>query len=100
HGPNPWLIALPMVVFGAGNGLVMPNANIGGISAAPLLVGCASALSSCMRMGSGSLGSSLVTYLPAGSAASLGLLIAATGLAALACWVALGRGLRGVPTEH
>ena len=96
-GPNPWLIALPMVVFGAGNGLVMPNANIGGIGAAPLLVGCASALSSCMRMGSGSLGSSLVTHLPVGSAASLGLLVAATGLAALVCWLALGRGMRGAP---
>jgi predicted MFS family arabinose efflux permease len=95
-GANPWLIALPMVVFGAGNGLVMPNANIGGISAAPLLVGCASALSSCMRMGSGSLGSSLVTYLPAGSAASLGLLVAATGVAALACFIILGRGTRGI----
>lgn len=98
-GPNPWLIALPMVVFGVGNGLVMPNANIGGISAAPLLVGCASALSSCMRMGSGSLGSSLVTHLPAGSAAALGLLVAATGMAALACWFGLGRGMKGAPVE-
>ena len=91
-GPGPWLIALPMVAFGAGNGLVMPNASIGGVSAAPMLVGCASALSSCMRMGSGSIGSTLVTYLPAGSAGSLGVLVALTGTAALACWFALGRG--------
>ncbi len=93
-GPDPWLIALPMILFGAGNGLVMPNAGIGGVSAAPALIGCASALSSCMRMGSGSLGSSLVTHLPAGSASSLGLLVASTGVAALACWFALGRGMR------
>ncbi len=95
-GPNPWLIALPMVVFGAGNGLVMPNANIGGLGAAPLLVGCASALSSSLRMGSGSLGSSLVTHLPAGSATALGLLVAGTGAAALASWFALGRGRPGI----
>jgi DHA1 family bicyclomycin/chloramphenicol resistance-like MFS transporter len=94
-GPDPWLVALPMVIFGAGNGLVMPNASVGGMSAAPLLVGCAAALSSSLRMGSGSVGSMLITQLPSHSAVALGATVAVAGAAALLCWVALGRGRRG-----
>lgn len=90
--PSPWAIAAPMVLFGAGNGLVMPTATIGSLSAAPLLVGSAAALVSCLRMGAGSAGSYLIAQLPSGSVVELGGLLSLAGIAALLSWLCLGRG--------
>ncbi|WP_334186449.1 MFS transporter, partial [Noviherbaspirillum sp.] len=92
--PGPWAVAIPMVLFGAGNGLVMPTATIGGLSAAPLLVGSAAALISCLRMGAGSAGSYIITRLPSDSVTALGCLVSAAGIAALLSWIYLGRGKR------
>ncbi|HJV79688.1 multidrug effflux MFS transporter [Noviherbaspirillum sp.] len=89
--PSPWLVAVPMLLFGAGNGLVTPSATMGGLSAAPLLVGSAAALISCLRMGAGSLGSVLITALPSGSAVPLGAILLASGVAALLSWQRLRR---------
>ncbi len=93
-GTNPWWIATPMLLFGMGNGLVMPNASIGAIGAAPALIGCASALSSAMRIGSGAAGSSIITHFPVHSAQALGAQIGLAGTLALALWLALGRPYR------
>ncbi|HEV2611920.1 MAG TPA: multidrug effflux MFS transporter [Noviherbaspirillum sp.] len=92
--PGPWSVAIPMVLFGAGNGLLMPTATIGGLSAAPLLVGSAAALISCLRMGAGSAGSYIITKLPPDSVTALGSLVFAAGIMALLSWVYLGRGKR------
>ena len=53
-----------MLLFGVGNGLLMPTATLGSMSAAPLLVGSAAALVSCLRIGAGSMGSFVITTLP------------------------------------
>lgn len=92
--PNPWSVAVPMLLFGAANGLVMPTATIGGLSAAPLLIGSASALVGCLRMGAGSVGSFIITRLPSGSGVELGYLVAMAGIAAMLSWICLGRGQR------
>lgn len=86
------LIALPMLLFGIGNGLLMPVAMLRSISVAPMLVGSSAALSSCMRMGAGSIGSLLVVSLPVHRAWTLGLLVAATGVLAAWAFVGIGRG--------
>lgn len=85
-------IAVPMLLFGLGNGLLMPNATLRSLSVSPQLVGSSSALSSCLRMAAGSLGSLLVVSLPIHGGVSLGLLIAAMGLLSLWSFVALSRG--------
>jgi DHA1 family bicyclomycin/chloramphenicol resistance-like MFS transporter len=90
--PTPWSVALPMLVFGLGNGLLMPTATLGSMSAAPLLVGSAAALVSCLRMGAGSLGSLVISWLPPGSAMALGTVVTSTGLAAFLAWAWLGKG--------
>jgi DHA1 family bicyclomycin/chloramphenicol resistance-like MFS transporter len=84
--PSPWLVVIPMLLFGAGNGLVTPSATMGSISAAPFLVGSAAALISCLRMGFGSVGSVFITGMPSGSAVPLGLVILASGIVALSFW--------------
>jgi MFS transporter, DHA1 family, multidrug resistance protein len=89
--PSPWLVCLPMMLFGLGNGLVTPSATIGGLSAAPFLVGSAAALISCLRMGAGSLGSVAISGFPSDSAASLGVVTLMAGLSALLSWRYLGR---------
>ncbi len=91
-GPVAPLIALPMMLFGLGNGLVMPTATLRSMSVAPTLVGSSSALSSCLRMGAGSLGSLLVVSLPVRSAFGIGTLVGLMGLMALAAFLLLSRG--------
>jgi DHA1 family bicyclomycin/chloramphenicol resistance-like MFS transporter len=90
--PTPWCVALPMLLFGLGNGLLMPTATLGSMSAAPLLVGSAAALVSCLRMGAGSIGSLLVSGLPSGSVLALGAVVSCAGIAALSSWALLGKG--------
>lgn len=92
--PTPWSVALPMMLFGAGNGLVTPSATIGSMSAAPLLIGSAAALVGCLRMGAGSLGSFAITELPSESAIALGCIVSAAGIAAILSWRSLGMGQR------
>jgi len=91
-GPVAPLIALPMFLFGLGNGLLMPTASLRSMSVAPTLVGSSSALSGCLRMGAGSLGSLLVVSLPIHSGISLGALVATMGLLALFTFLWLSRG--------
>jgi DHA1 family bicyclomycin/chloramphenicol resistance-like MFS transporter len=85
-------IALPMMAFGAGNALVMSNAALGGMSAAASLIGGAAALTTSLRMGAGSLGSMVISSVPAGSGIVLGGVVAGSGIAALLSWICLGRG--------
>lgn len=89
--PSPWLVSVPMLLFGAGNGLVTPSATMGSLSAAPFLFGSAAALISGLRMGAGSLGSVAITEVPPGSAIPLGCVMFVTGLIALVSWKKLGR---------
>lgn len=91
--PTPWTIAAPMLLFGLGNGLVLPNGSFGSMSAAPLLIGASSALSGCLRMGAGALGSLLATALPSGSVVALGLLIALASAVGIVCGRSLGHDL-------
>jgi DHA1 family bicyclomycin/chloramphenicol resistance-like MFS transporter len=90
--PTPWSVALPMLLFGIGNGLLMPTATLGSMSAAPLLVGSAAALVSCLRIGAGSMGSWVITMLPSNTALSLGCVMFFAGCAAFLSWAWLGRG--------
>ena len=90
--PTPWSVALPMLLFGLGNGLLMPTATLGSMSAAPLLVGSAAALVSCLRMGAGSAGSLVIAWLPGGSAMALGAVVSCAGIVAFLSWAWLGRG--------
>lgn len=85
-------IALPMLLFGLGNGLLMPNATLRSMSVSPSLVGSSSALSSCMRMGAGSLGSLMVVSLPIHGGVSLGVLVAVMGLLSLVSFLVLSKG--------
>lgn len=91
---SAFAIAVPMVVLGFGNGLVAPSASIGSMSVAPLLVGTAAALTTCMRMGAGSLGSWIVTTLPQRSALPLAALLCMAGALACLSWGCLGRRAR------
>jgi DHA1 family bicyclomycin/chloramphenicol resistance-like MFS transporter len=91
-GPVAVLIATPMLLFGMGNGMLMPTASLRSMSVAPTLVGSSAALSSFMRMGAGSLGSLLVVSLPFHGGIALGLLVAAMGVLSLAVFVGLSRG--------
>ena len=85
-------IAVPMLLFGLGNGLLMPNAMLRSMSVSPTLVGSSSALSGCLRMGAGSLGSLIVVSLPIHGGVALGLLVAAMGALSLLSFVGLSRG--------
>ncbi|HJV84182.1 MAG TPA: multidrug effflux MFS transporter [Noviherbaspirillum sp.] len=89
--PSPWFVGIPMLLFGAGNGLVTPSATMGSLSAAPLLVGSGAALISCLRMGAGSAGSVLITTMPSGSAASMGIILLGAGIASMVSWRVLRR---------
>jgi MFS transporter, DHA1 family, multidrug resistance protein len=89
--PSPWLVAIPMLLFGTGNGLVTPSATMGSMTAAPFLVGSTAALISCLRMGVGSVGSVVITEMPSGSAVPLGLVMLVSGIVALGSWRSLGR---------
>ncbi len=86
------MIAVPMLLFGLGNGLLMPNAMLRSMSVSPMLVGSSAALSSFLRMGAGALGSLVVASLPVHGGVSLGLLVAAMGALSLLCFVGLSRG--------
>ena len=90
--PTPWSVALPMLLFGVGNGLLMPTATLGSMSAAPLLVGSAAALVSCLRIGAGSMGSLVITMLPSNTALSLGCVMCFAGCSAFLSWAWLGKG--------
>lgn len=85
-------IAVPALLFGLGNGLLMPNATLRSMSVSPMLVGSSSALSSCLRMGAGALGSLMVVSLPIQGGVRLGLLIAILGVLSLLCFLGLSRG--------
>ncbi|MBX3626561.1 MAG: multidrug effflux MFS transporter [Rhizobacter sp.] len=85
-------IAVPMLLFGLGNGLLMPNAMLRSMSVSPMLVGSSSALSGCLRMAAGSLGSLMVVSLPIHGGVALGLLVAAMGALSLVSFVGLSRG--------
>lgn len=89
---TPWSVALPMLLFGVGNGLLMPTATLGSMSAAPLLIGSAAALVSCLRIGAGSMGSLVITVLPSNTALSLGCVIFFAGCSAFVSWAWLGKG--------
>lgn len=89
--PSPWLVGIPMLMFGAGNGLVTPSATMGSMNAAPLLIGSAAALISGLRMGFGSLGSVAITEIPSGSAVPLGCVMFAMGVISIVSWSKLGR---------
>jgi DHA1 family bicyclomycin/chloramphenicol resistance-like MFS transporter len=91
-GPVAALIAAPMLLFGLGNGLLMPTASLRSMSVARNLTGSSAALASCMRMGAGSLGSLLVVSLSVHDGATLGALVAGMGLLSLACFLLLSRG--------
>ncbi len=91
--PAPWAVAAPMLLFGLGNGMLLPSASVGGMNADLTMIGFSAALSSSMRMAAGSTGSLLVTAFPGGSALWLGGLIAGMGLLAFALWRVLSKGL-------
>ena len=91
RSPTPWAVALPMLLFGAGNGLLMPTATIGSMSVTPLLIGSAAALVGFLRMGAGSAGSFIITALPSDSGVTLGCVISLAGFGALFSWLRLAQ---------
>jgi DHA1 family bicyclomycin/chloramphenicol resistance-like MFS transporter len=91
-GPVASLVAVPMLLFGVGNGLLMPTASLRSMSVAPALTGSSAALSGCMRMGAGSLGSLIVVSLSLHDGITLGALVAVMGLLSLASFLLLSRG--------
>lgn len=91
-GPVAALIAVPMLLFGMGNGLLLPTASLRSISVAPALIGSSAALSGCMRMGAGALGSLIVVSLSVHDGITLGALVAVVGLLSLASFLLLSRG--------
>jgi DHA1 family bicyclomycin/chloramphenicol resistance-like MFS transporter len=93
--PRALFVALPMVVFGIGNGLLLPSGSVGSMSAAPGLIGASAALSSCMRMAAGACGSLIAATLPNGSAFGLGCVVLLASAAGGLWWRLLGRDLAG-----
>lgn len=81
----------PMIVFTLGLGLALPNALAGVVSIHPNFAGSAAALTGCLQMTCGALGTLAVLSLPGTSAVSLALVIATAGLTGLLGWLALGR---------
>jgi MFS transporter, DHA1 family, multidrug resistance protein len=84
--PSPWLLVLPMLLFGVGNGILTPAATVGSLSAAPSMVGAAAALLGCLRMGASGLGSYVISILPSESATALGIVLTSFGLLAVLIW--------------
>lgn len=82
---HPLTLIGPMTLFAIGNGLVLPNASVGSMNVMPLVIGASAALSSCLRMGGGAMGSMLAAALPGHSGAWLGGVLTTMGLSALAC---------------
>jgi DHA1 family bicyclomycin/chloramphenicol resistance-like MFS transporter len=70
--PRALFVALPMVVFGIGNGLLLPSGSVGSMSAAPGLVGASATL-------------------PNGSAVGLGCVVLFASAAGGLWWRLLGR---------
>jgi DHA1 family bicyclomycin/chloramphenicol resistance-like MFS transporter len=82
----------PMMLFGVGLGLAMPNAYAGVVSLYPAYAGTAAALTGCLQMVFAAAGSLLVAWLPKTTSVPLSLVIAAAGLMSLLGWLALGYG--------
>ena len=86
---TPWALFGPMVVFGFGNGLSLPNGLAGAVSVRPDLAGTASGVSGFVQMGTGALASVVVGLLVADAASQLPLaavMLGTTLLAGAAWW--------------
>jgi DHA1 family bicyclomycin/chloramphenicol resistance-like MFS transporter len=83
-----WALFGPMLVFGFGNGLSLPNGLAGAVSVRPDLAGTASGVAGCLQMGTGAAASVLVGWLVADAASQLPLaaVMLASTLLAGAAW--------------
>jgi DHA1 family bicyclomycin/chloramphenicol resistance-like MFS transporter len=87
-------VVLPMMVFMAGMGIILPNGLAGAVGPFPAMAGSASALLGFIQMGSAALVGALVGHLHDGTARPMALAIAATALAASVAYVGLLRARR------
>lgn len=79
----------PILLWGGGMGLALPTATAGALAPFPHMAGTASALMGCMQMGTGALGSLLVSRLHEGSAVPVAVTLATLGLGGYALYYAL-----------
>ncbi len=96
-----WLTPLtlfgPMLVFGFGNGLSIPNGIAGAVSADPRRAGAASGLTGFLQMGTGAAVSALVGHIVVDSAVPMAAVM--SGAALLALLVVLPTSLPGRAAE-
>lgn len=85
------LITLPMVVYMAGMGIVLPNANAGALGPFPQMAGAASALTGFLQMGVASLLGIAVGHLHDGTARPMATLILMAAVATVVTYFALVR---------
>ena len=86
---TPWALFGPMMVFGLGNGLSLPNGLAAAVSVRPDLAGTASGVAGCLQMATGALASLVVGWLVADAASQLPLaaaMLATSLLAGIAWW--------------
>lgn len=88
---NVWTLLIPAALFFFGAGMLFPLATSGAMSPFPFLAGTAGALiGGLQNVGAGVLASFSAT-LPQNGQASLGMLMTASGVLILLCWLALQR---------
>jgi len=96
-GLGLWALAVPLFVLVAGLGLVIPNSTALALSLHPGLAGKASAYFGTLRIGLGALATPLVGIAGGADGVSMGLVIAASGVLALAAYGVVARLERGQP---
>jgi DHA1 family bicyclomycin/chloramphenicol resistance-like MFS transporter len=89
-----WALAVPLFVLVSSLGLVFPDSTALALSLHPDVAGSASAYFGTLRLGLGALATPLIGIGGAVSGASMGLVIAVSGLAALALFVFVARRTR------
>lgn len=95
----PLAVAGPMMLYGFGNGLVMPNAFAGSMRYYPRMAGAASAMAGFLQQAAGAVATTVLTLLPQASSKPLTLQVAISAIGAALAWRLLKGGRLPPPRE-
>lgn len=94
---GPWVsIALPVAVFGFGNGFAIPMVNALAVSADPKMAGAGSSLLGFWGYALGAVGTLVAGFLPHQTALPMSLMLSVTTAVALVCFFAARRSTGGI----
>ncbi|MCW5730045.1 MAG: multidrug effflux MFS transporter [Alphaproteobacteria bacterium] len=83
---SPLAVAGPMLLYGFGNGLIMPNAFAGSMRYYPRIAGAASALAGFLQQAAGAVATTALTLLPQTSSKPLTFQVALSAIGAALVW--------------